>query len=189
MNEILNNLKGSNKTYLLLTGVLFACTLLLNFYTKIADCALIFTFLALTLNTISAIYGTKKATKSIILSVCTSLALLWNLEYYIKGELISGLVITSLFSILVSSFIGLSLLSRLRVRYNFYVRNFISLTAYAIVDGAIMAAFFINIFPAHRVLSIFIREVGYKSIYGFGIYASLLAISYLQKQLGKTARN
>ena len=69
MNEILNNLVKSNKFYLSLTAMSLAFTLLLNFYNQISDCSLMFTFLALTLNTISALHGTKKAINSIILSV------------------------------------------------------------------------------------------------------------------------
>ena len=96
MNEILNNLVKSNKFYLSLTAMSLAFTLLLNFYNQISDCSLMFTFLALTLNTISALHGTKKAINSIILSVIISFALMWNLKYYINGELINGLVLASL---------------------------------------------------------------------------------------------
>ncbi len=188
MNGILNNLGSSNKFYLSLTGILLALTLLLNFYTTIAGCSLVFTFLALTLNAISALQGTKKAMRSIILSVSISLALLWNLKYYINGELINGLVLASLLSVLVSSYLGLSLFSRLKIRYNFYVSNFISLVVYALVDGAVMSLFFINIFPVNKVLSIFAYEVAYKCVYGLLACVCLFAISCVQKQF-KTVRN
>jgi len=182
MNGILNHLVKSNKFYLSLTAMSLAFTLLLNFYTKISDCSLMFTFLALTLNAISALHGTKKAINSIILSVIISFALMWNLKYYIHGELINGLVLASLLSVLVSSYIGLNLLSRLRVKYNSYVSNFISLLAYAIIDGAVMSLFFINIFSLNRVVSIFTYEVAYKSVYALMACLCLFVVSYLRKQ-------
>ncbi len=189
MNGILNNLSGrSNKFYLSLTAISLIFTLLLNFYAKISECSLIFTFLALTLNVISSLQGTKKAMKSIILSVSISFALLWNLKYYIQGELISGLVFASLVSVLASSYIGLNLFSRLKLKYNFYVSNFISLLAYAIIDGAVMSLFFINIFSVNRVFSIFAYEVTYKCVYGFSACVCLFVLSYLHKQF-KTVQN
>lgn len=188
MNEILNNLVKSNKFYLSLTAMSLAFTLLLNFYNQISDCSLMFTFLALTLNTISAWHGTKKAINSIILSVIISFALMWNLKYYINGELINGLVLASLLSVLVSSYVGLNLVSRLRIKYNSYVSNFISLLAYALVDGVVMSLFFINIFSLNRVVSIFTYEVAYKCIYAFIACICLFVASYLQKQF-KTMQN
>ena len=144
--------------------------------------SLMFTFLALTLNTISAWHGTKKAINSIILSVIISFALMWNLKYYINGELINGLVLASLLSVLVSSYVGLNLVSRLRIKYNSYVSNFISLLAYALVDGVVMSLFFINIFSLNRVVSIFTYEVAYKCIYAFIVCLCLFVASYLRKQ-------
>lgn len=189
MNGILNNLSGrSNKFYLSLTAISLIFTLLLNFYAKISECSLIFIFLALTLNVISSLHGTKKAMKSIILSVSISFALLWNLKYYIQGELISCLVFASLVSVLASSYIALNLFSRLKLKYNFYVSNFISLLAYTIIDGAVMSLFFINIFSVKRVFSIFADEVTYKCVYGFSACVCLFVVSYLHKQF-KTVQN
>ena len=182
MNKVLNNLVKSNKIYLLLTAMSLAFTLLLNFYTKISDCSLMFTFLALTLNIISELHGIKKAINSIILSVVISFALMWNLKYYIHDELINGLVLASLLSVLVSSYVGLNLLSRLRIKHNFYVSNFVSLAAYALADGIVMSLFFINIFSLNRVVSIFTYEVAYKCIYAFIVCLCLFVASYLRKQ-------
>ncbi len=187
MNEILNNLGGkSNKFYLSLIAVSLVFTLLLNFYTKISECSLIFTFLALTLNAISSLHGNKKAMKTIILSVSISFALLWNLKYYIHGGLISGLVFASLLSVLVSFYIGLNLFSRLKLKYNFYVSNFISLLVYTIVDGVVMSLFFINIFSVNKVFSIFAYEAAYKCVYALTACVCLFVVSYLHKQF-KTA--
>ena len=189
MNGILNNLGvRSNKFYLLLTAASLVFTSLINCYAKISECYLIFTFLDLTLNTISSLHGTKKAMKSIIFSVIISFALLWNLKYYIQGELISGLVFASLLSVLVSSYVGLNLFSRLKLKYNFYVSNFISLLVYAIVDGAVMSLFFMNIFSVNRVFSIFAYEVTYQCVYGFSACVCLFVVSYLHKQF-KTVQN
>lgn len=189
MNGIINNLRSrSNKFYLSLTALSIIFTFLLNFYTKISECSLMFTFLACTLNGISLLYGTKRALKTIILSVSISFALLWNLKYYIYGELINGLVFASLLSVIVSSYIGLNLFSRLKLKYNFYVSNFISLLLYAVVDGIVMSLFFINIFSVNRVFSIFSYEVAYKCVYALVACVCMIVLSYLHKQF-KTAQN
>jgi len=182
MNKILNKLSKSNRLYVLLTASVLGFTLLLNFYTKISECSLIFTFMALTLNMVSFLHGTKKAMKSIILAVIISFALMWNLKYYIQGELINGLVFASLLSVLISSYVGLNLFSKLELKYNFYIRNFVSLVAYALVDGAVMSLFFINIFSINRVVSIFTYEVAYKCVYAFIACVCGVVISYLHKQ-------
>ena len=182
MNRILNNQTSSSKFYIPLTFIALICTLMLNFYIKISDCSLVFTFLAISLNVIGELYGNDKAMRSLVLSIFVSLASQWNLKYYIHGELINGLVIASFISVLVSAFIGLNVLSKLRFKYNFYVRSLLSLITYAIVDGAVMGVFFANKYYINKVVHIFAQEVAYKSFYGFIACASMLMISYLQKQ-------
>ena len=156
-----------NSGYLLMSSGCVIFCLLLNYCNKISDCSLIFTCLAFLLNNISERYGKNKAIVSVIIAAVISFTFTYGMEYRIHGELINGLVIGSLLSLLVSSYAGLSILSKLKDKYDYYVRNFISLVVYALIDGLVMALFFFNIYSTDRVFTIFYKEVGYKCMYSF----------------------
>ncbi|ABV73484.1 hypothetical protein A1E_02700 [Rickettsia canadensis str. McKiel] len=181
MSKILNN----DRLYLLLTFVLFVLTLLLNFYSKISYCSLIFTFLAFTVNIISESQGYKKAIKSVIL--CTSasfaFAILYNMKYYIYGEPLTGLIFASLLSVFISSYISLIFFLKRKLQHSFLTRNFKSLLSHAFIDGLVMSIFFTSKFPMHRVLSIFYKETAYKLVYSCLLHLFILTTFYLLKQV------
>lgn len=177
----------NNNLYIALTIILGVFTYLLNFFNKIAECSLVFVFLALTVNIIAETFGKQKAMRAIVLCIVVSFGLLWNLNYYIDGRVINGLVLASLLSVLLSTYCGMSLFLKLKSAHNFYnsfyVRNFISLTVCAIVDGVVMAGFFINQFSASRVLLIFFKEVSFKCIYSLIACIFIFVGSYLVQKV------
>ena len=179
MSKILNN----NRLYLLLTFVLFVLTLLLNFYSKISYCSLIFTFLAFTVNIISESQGYKKAIKSVILCTSASFAILYNMKYYIYGEPLTGLIFASLLSVFISSYISLIFFLKRKLQHSFLTRNFKSLLSHAFIDGLVMSIFFTSKFPMHRVLSIFYQETAYKLVYSCSLHLFILTTFYLLKQV------
>ncbi len=157
------------RLYFLLTIVTGILTYTLNLFNKISECSIIFTILAFTINITTEIFGKEKAIQSIILSVITSFVLMLNYNYYIGGRLIHGLIPASLIATLTSAYVGIHFLLALKkisgIYNNFYARVFVSLIAYAVTDGLVMAMFFINQFPLHKVMLIFYKEVLFKIEY------------------------
>lgn len=171
MNKNLNN-------YGCKLGLLFAFTLCMNFTNKVVYCSLIFTFLTLILNCIAKCHGSKRATISIILCTSTSLALLYNKQYYIAGKLISGLISASLCAILIASYIGLKLFLKLEARYGFAISNCISICISALVDHLIMGIFFTSIFPIHKVWLIIYKETAYTYLFTVVVYLCSVTVLY-----------
>ncbi|WP_375318686.1 VUT family protein [Candidatus Tisiphia endosymbiont of Oplodontha viridula] len=172
----------NNKFYIPLVTLLCIFTYLLNFFNKISQCSLVFVFLALTINIISELYGKKKAMIAVLLSTIIGFGLLWNLDYYINGRVIKGVVFASFVSVLLSTYCSTSVFLQLKPAYSFNSRNFISLIVCAIVDGVVMLGFFINIFSTKIVLSIFYQEVLFKCAYSLTAYICIFAgLSLLHK--------
>ncbi|WP_250311163.1 VUT family protein [Rickettsia endosymbiont of Oedothorax gibbosus] len=171
----------NNKFYMPLVTLLCIFTYLLNFFNKISQCSLVFVFLTLTVNIISELYGKKKAMIAVVLSTIVIFGLLWNLDYYINGCVIKGVASATFVSVLLSTYCSTSVFLHLKsaLTYSFNNRNFISLIVCAIIDGIVMLGFFINIFPATRVLSIFYQEVLFKCVYSLAAYICIFAGLYL----------
>jgi len=170
------------KLYAPLIIMLLLFTYLLNFFNKISQCSLLFIFLALTTNLISEVYGRKKAMLGVILAIVVSFGLTWNVNYYIYGKVINGLIAASLLSVLVSAYCGVHVLSKLKQSYSFHVRNLISLVTYSVVDGVVMAVFFLKYFPAHRVLNILFWEIAFKSLYSVVAFLFILIGAHFVKK-------
>ncbi|ROT47385.1 hypothetical protein EDM02_03040 [Candidatus Cardinium hertigii] len=182
-NNIYNNI-----FYVIATSLLFAFTLSINFSIKIVYCALCSTFLALTVNCLSALWGSKKATLSVIGCVGITFCTLYDMQYHMYGKPIQGLITISLLSICISSCMGLKIFLKLKTRYSFPVSNIISSCVYAFVDGFIMAIFFINKFPIHSVFAKFYQEIAYKGIFGLAVYLLLLVLFYFKRIIIKYFR-
>lgn len=155
----------------LLFTLLCTGTYLLNFFNKIVDCSLVFIGLAFTSNIIAALYGKRNATISLLLSVIISFGLLRNVEYYIHGQAIPGVIVASLISVLFSVYLSTRLFLRLQSTYSLNESNAISLMLSAILDGIVMSVFFIRQFSLEQTRSIFAKEVLFKCLYSLVIYA------------------
>lgn len=154
----------NNKFYLVFFITLCTFTFLLNYYNNIPGCALVSVFIYLILNSICELYGIKVARISIVSSLLFSLILKWDMDYYTSsGYFLKNLVIVSLISIGISSYIGLYILNNLK--YNFIARNFISIISSVIIDGLTMALFLFNQLPTKTLIITFEKEVSYKSLY------------------------
>ncbi|WP_342265375.1 hypothetical protein [Cardinium endosymbiont of Philonthus spinipes] len=164
--------------YVYKLGLLFACTLSINFTNKIVYCALLFTALTVVLNSIAKWHGSKKAAISILLCSATSFAFLYDKQYYISGKLIHGLILTSLCAILVASYIGLKLFLKLQTRYGFAASNCISLFISSLVDHLIMGLFFTRVFPIRKVWLIVYQETAYIYLFSAAIYLGSAIILY-----------
>ncbi|WP_341763490.1 VUT family protein [Candidatus Tisiphia endosymbiont of Beris chalybata] len=169
----------NNKVLALLMSLLFTFTYLLNFFNKIAECSLVFVFLALTANIITELHTKKSAIISLIVSIVVSFGLLWNFDYYIHGRIIPMMTGASFLSLLVSIYCSTSVLQYLKPTYSFNLRNFIGLVVGAIIDGSIMIGFLINQFSSSRVIAIFWAEVSFKCLYSLVIYGLLFFGSYV----------
>lgn len=161
---------NNNKFLPLLVALLCTFTYLLNFFNKIFQCSLVFVFMALITNVISELYGKKTAMVSLLFSSVVSFGLLWDFDYYIHGNSISGMIFASLIAVLLSLYCSTNIFLHLKSTCSFNNRNFISLITCAIIDAIVMSGFFINKFPVDRVISIFSKEILFKVLYSLAIH-------------------
>ena len=162
MNKIVDN-----KLYIRTTLLLCVLTYLLNFCTAIYQCGLIFTFIAITTNATTFIYDKSKSLKALAVAILISFALLQQLPYYIDGKIVNGLVFVSFSSLMISMYCTALVFEKLSITLNFIMSNALSISLAAIIDGFIMALFFLTKkeFSYTRVLDIFNKEVSYKIMY------------------------
>lgn len=158
----------TDKLYIASTLLLLVLTYLLNHCKTIYECALIFTAITMTVNTITAVRGKFKSLTALGLSVIISFALLWKLPYYIDGRIVNGLVFASFSSLIISLYFSVSAFARFYSRFGFVIANALSLGIAAIIDGFIMRLFFTinNNFSYARIMDIFNKELSYKILYG-----------------------
>lgn len=155
--------------YFLFIGVLCILTFLLNYYTIIYQCALIFTIITIVINISTSIYGKLKTLKGLAFALMVSFCLLWKSFYYIDGKIINGMILVSFISLMISMYWSTTIFSEIQGSFfSFAKSNFISLWIGTIIDEFIMGMFFVmnSNFSYIRFENIFIREVSYKIIYG-----------------------
>ena len=178
----------TNKLYIASIFLLCALTYLLNYWTTIYQCALIFTIIAITVNIMTAMAGRFKSLTGLVSAIIISFALLWKLPYYIDGRLVNGLAVASFLSLIISLYFSTSALTRFYSRFGFVIANALSLGIAAIIDGFVMGLFFVinNNFSYARIMDIFNKEVSYKIFYG--ALASLLIFAVTKILQKGTAR-
>jgi len=146
---------------------------LLNQCTAIYQCACVFTAILLMANAKMLHTGSKEAYKCIATSIVLSLPI-----YILSGPLSNGLVLSSLVSLLISSFASIYIGNLVKDSYSLPIALLIALLAAASIDGLLMSAYFATQtnLSFYKVLSIFNRELFFKAVYGM---ASALTIYYL----------
>lgn len=172
----------NNKLVGLLILILFTSIYTLNFCTKIASCALVFTIIAFAANILSEFYSRKIALISTILSVLMSFVLLWNFEYKIQGIVTNNIVLMSLASVFISIYIGTGIL-KTNTNLNFHKRNVISFITYAFVDGIVMSGFYMNKFSGNKILTIFSKEIFFKMAYFSLAYIAIFIASNIYQNI------
>ena len=146
---------------------------LLNQCTAIYQCACVFTAILLMANAKMLHTGSKEAYKCIATSIMLSLPI-----YILSGSLSNGLVLSSLVSLLISSFASIYIGNLVKDSYSLPIALLIALLAAASIDGLLMSVYFATQtnLSFYKVLSIFNRELFFKAVYGM---ASALTIYYL----------
>lgn len=178
----------NNKLYIFLMLTLFTSIYALNFCNKISSCALVFTVIVFTANILSEFYSRKIAILGTFLSSVISFCLLWNFDYKINGSVTNGIVLMSLVSVLISSYIGTGIL-KTNVNLNFYKRNLISFISYAFVDGIVMSGFFMNKFSGHKILINFSKEIFFKAAYFSIAYIAIFIASNIYQNINNKANS
>lgn len=156
------------KIYAPLVLVMGLLMFLLNYCTKIAACAFVYTLLMLTVNTIFKTFGFKRALQTISAYVGINILFLSNYDYSIGGQVFAYLVPTSLFAVLLAS-IMLMKTALLESRIGSLKSTFLGLVSAAIIDGIVMSVYFMNYLSASKIVSIFLKEVSFKCLYAFVI--------------------
>lgn len=165
------------KIYAPLVLVMGMLMFLLNYCTKIAACAFVFTLLMLTVNTISKIFGFKRALQTISAYVGINILLLSDYNYIFSGRSFEYLVPTSLLAVLFASVVLMKTTSLLEGKIGALKSTFIALISASIIDGVAMSVYFSNYLSASKIGSIFLKEVSFKCLYAFVILAAVKVIS------------
>lgn len=170
------------KIYAPLVLVMGLLMFLLNYCTKIAACAFVYTLLMLTVNIIFKTFGFKRALQTVSAYVGINILFLSDYDYSIGGQVFEYLVPSSLFAVLLGSIMLMKTISSLESRIGTTKSTFLGLVSAAVIDGIFMAVYFTNYVSASRVFSIFLKEVSFKCLYAFVILA---AIKVILSVLGK----
>lgn len=165
---MINKIIG-NTLYIFSTLLLCTLTYLLNHCTKITECALVFTMIAITVNTVTVSCGRFKSLIGLGFAIVISFIFLMKLPYYINGRIVNGLVFASFSSLIISLYLSTSAFLKFRNRFSFIVSNFLFLIIASIIDGILMSLFFTlnHNFSYATILDLFKRELSYKILYGF----------------------
>lgn len=167
MGKIISDKLHGNKLYIYGILLLFTFTYLLNFCTAIYQCALMFTIIGITTNSITSLYSKSKSLYALAFAIIVSFILIMKIPYYIDGKIVNGLVFASFSSLMISMYWSSAVFQKLINKFGFVKSNALSLILSSVIDGSIMGIFFIvnNKFSHSRVLDIFSREVSYKIAY------------------------
>lgn len=186
INKIFNN-----KLYICSIGLLCTLIYLLNFCTKIQQCALVFITIAIITNATTFFFGKSQSLRGLVFANIISFSLLWELPYYIDGQIVNGLVFASFLSLMISMYWSTSVFQKLTSKFSFVKSNALSFSIAAIIDGLIMGLFFIvnNNFSYPKVLDIFSRELSYKMMYGFVASAIIITTLNIFKNYKKLGSN
>lgn len=172
MNEISNN-----KVYFLMMLVLVTLTGLLNISPKLVVCSAIYVSLTLTANLISEAFGKKKALLGLILCISANLI--------VAFKSVDLMLICSFFSVFASVYYGVNLSANLKPKFNFPMRNLITLLACSVIDSIIMTCTLVTKFSITKSLSIGFGDLVLKFSYSITASLLVLAIFYLLKQDSK----
>lgn len=164
------------KIYAPLVLVMGLLMFLLNYCTKIAACAFVYTLLMLTVNIIFKTFGFKRALQTISAYIGINILFLSNYDYSIGGQVFAYLVPTSLFAVLLASIMLIQTVLLLESKIGTLKSTFFGLVSAAIIDGIVMSAYFVNYLSASKIVSIFLKEVSFKCLYSLVILAVFKAI-------------
>lgn len=170
------------KIYAPLVLVMGTLMFLLNYCTKIAACAFVFTLLMLTVNIISKTFGFKRALQTISAYVGINILFLSDYNYVVGGQTFEYLVPTSLLAVLFASAALMKTTSLLESKMGTIKSTFFGLVFAAVIDGIAMSVYFTNYLSASKICTIFLKEVSFKCLYAFVILAAIKIISSI---LGK----
>lgn len=168
---------NSYKIYAPLVLVMGLLMFLLNYCTKIAACAFVFTLLMLTVNTIHKTFGFRRAFQTISAYVGINILFLSDYNYIIGNRVFEYLVPTSLFAVLLASTVLMKTTSLLDDKIGVSKSAFLGLVFAAIIDGFAMSLYFTNYLSASKIIPIFLKEVSFKCLYAFVILAVIKIIS------------
>jgi len=165
--------KTANFGSIITSATLVMLISLLNQCTAIYQCACVFTAILLMVNAKMLNTSSRRAYKYISTGVLLSLPI-----YMLSGSPSSGLVLGSLVSLLISSFVSIYIGNLVKDSYSLPVVLVIALMAAAIIDGLLISVYFATQtnLSFYKVISIFNRELFFKAVYGM---ASALTIYYL----------
>jgi hypothetical protein len=141
-----------------------------------------------TVNTISKLFGFKRAFQTIAAYVGINILLLSDYTYTINGRIFEYLVPASLLAVLFSAIASMKAVSLLETKIGFIKSSFVGFIAAAIIDGIAMSVYFTNYLSASKIASIFMKEASFKVVYAVALLAvvKLVSMSYSKYSAGKT---
>lgn len=153
-------------------GLLFG----LNLSKYISHCSVIFMSIAIVTNSLYQLKGKAFALYSIMATSLVVYLLQLNMPYQIGSKIIENLVFFSLLCTVLSAYGGLMVMAAEKL--NLYVRYFLSLVAYTLIDSISMTLLFTKYFSASRLSYILSMEIFYKLLFA----SVFIAVLYLVKR-------
>ncbi len=175
-----NNNYINNNLYFVPVIIIFILTNMINVSNKIAVSSIIYVLLAFTANLMSELSGKRKTMQILIICILLNAPLIFNINFYINGNRIDGILLGSFISLIVSIYCSVSLYLKLKSIYNFHVYNLISLFICSIVDTAIMSVFFLlSPLSTNKITSMFIYDLIFKFSYSIAVTVCFMCSIYL----------
>ena len=165
------------KIYAPLVLVMGLLMFLLNYCTKIAACAFVFTLLMLTVNIISKTFGFKRALQTISAYVGINILFLADYDYTFGDQVFEYLVPTSLIAVLFASLALTKTTAIFEGKIGILKSTFIALISAALIDGAVMSVYFANYLSASTIGSIVLQEISFKCLYAIVILSAIKLVS------------
>lgn len=165
----------NNKLQMTLIALVFFLTFALNYCTKIASCALVFSVLMVVLNIFRQRFGIKAASYLLSSSVVSNMLLFINYDYVIGLKVFPYLVQASLLSVLFSGLALFKVAEHFENRKSVFSTIMIALGAAVMVDATVMSVYFVNYLSFSTIFAVISKELAFKLVYG----TVLAAIMYL----------
>ncbi|MGC0372346.1 MAG: hypothetical protein DGJ47_001058 [Rickettsiaceae bacterium] len=172
-----------NKIYLVSLAALITAGVLINFCTKIYQCACFFSIITATSVFLSNKYGLKKASFSLALSLVIAALVTYNVEYKIHNVTYVGIMMTSFVSVFLS-FVASALMFE-KTQSNVLANSALVMFSASFIDGFIMSGYFVNKLSALNITSIFAQEIFFKSIYLTVFLVAAYGVKLLNSKVSK----
>jgi len=167
----------SRHLYFILVIIIFILTNIINLCHTMALCSFIYILLAFTANLICELSDKRTTIQLLIICILANAPFLFNINYYINGNKIDGILVSSFISMIITIYCGTYILSKFKSVCTFHLRNLVSLIICSLIDSTCMSLFLLlSPLPTNKIIFIFLYDLSFKFFYSllfFGFTCSI----------------